>query len=65
MVEIITNPVEALVKVGKENSELHEELKRIQNEHYWLVKGLEFISQMPNDSAEVAKKVLQFRPYRS
>lgn len=28
MTNIITNPVEALVKTGKENSELHEELAK-------------------------------------
>ncbi len=60
----IINPTEALVKVGTENSQLHEELARMQREHYHLTKCLQYISTMPNDAAPVALKGLQLRPFR-
>ena len=65
---IVSNTIEAseaVRVVGKENSELHEELSRLQHEYTWLVRGLTYISQMPNPAAEIAKKVLGFKPYRS
>lgn len=61
---VVENPVEALVKVSTENTQLHEELKKLQNEHYWFVKALQYISEMPNEAAAVATKALQMRPYR-
>ena len=63
-VQKITNPVEALKGVGKENSQLHEDLRKIQAEHYHFVKCLQYISEMPNEAAPVALKGLQLRPFK-
>lgn len=65
---IITDSIEAseaVRVVGKENSELHEELNRLQQEYTWLVRGLSYIAEMPNSAADVAKKILGFKPYRT
>ncbi len=61
---MITNPVEALVTVGKENSQLHEELATLQRQHYHFMQCLKYISEMPNAAAPVALKGLQLRPFR-
>lgn len=61
----VTNPVEALVTVGKENSELHEELARVYSELDWYRNALTFISGMPNEAAAIATKALQKRPYKN
>jgi hypothetical protein len=63
--EIITDPVQALFKVGKENSELHEELARVYSELTWYVRGLTYLAEMPNEAGPVAQKVLRFQPFKS
>lgn len=60
--QTIINPTEALVKVGTENSQLHEELAKLQREHYHFVKALKIISEMPNEAAPIATRALQLRP---
>ena len=58
----ITNPVEALVVVAKENSELHEELAAVyvQLESYRV--ALTTISTIPGPASEVALRALGGRP---
>lgn len=63
MTKVLENPVEALMLVGKENTELHEELATVQRQLDWFRRGLTYISQMPNQAGPVATKVLQFRPW--
>ena len=62
---VIENPAEALVTVGKENSELHEELARVYSELDWYRNALTFISGMPNKAAAIATSALQKRPYKN
>jgi hypothetical protein len=54
--------MERLLVVGKENSQLHEDLRKLQNEHYHFVKALMVISKMPNEAAAIATRALQLRP---
>jgi hypothetical protein len=61
----ITDPVAALKAVGKENSELHEELRRVQNEHYHFLKALNIISKMGVNTERapaIATRAMQLRP---
>jgi hypothetical protein len=63
--KIITNPNEALVHVGKENTELHEEVQRLYIELDWYRTALTTISKMPNAAADIAKLALQKRPFNA
>lgn len=58
----ITDPVKALVEVGKENTELHEEVRRLYSELDGYRNALTIISTMPNDAAKIALLALQRRP---
>jgi hypothetical protein len=60
--KIEKNPVAALVDVGKENTELHEEVARLYREIDWYRTVLVTISTMPNDAASIAKRGLAGRP---
>jgi len=64
-VKVITNPVEALVDIGKENSQLHEEVQALYREVDWYRRGLTYISEMPNQAGPVATLVLQKRPFKT
>lgn len=57
----IDNPIEALVAVGKENSELHEELARVYTELDRYRDALTKISQSPGLPGQVAKAALAQR----
>jgi|HubBroStandDraft_3_1064219.scaffolds.fasta_scaffold78831_2 hypothetical protein len=63
MADKITNPTEALVRVGKENTELHEELARVYADLDHFRNGLTLISGMPYEpAAKVANNALAKRP---
>ena len=55
---VITNPVEALVAVGKENSEIHEELARVYSELDRYRNALTEITTAPGRPGEIARKAL-------
>ena len=61
----IENPIETLVVVGKENSELHEEVQRLFREVDWYRNALTTITAIPGIASEVATKALQHRPFKS
>jgi thioredoxin-like negative regulator of GroEL len=56
--KVVTDPVKALVDVGKENSELHEELARCYAELDLYRDTLTLISKMPTPAAAVALRAL-------
>jgi len=59
----ITNPTEALVRVGKENSELHEELRNVYSELDHFRNALTLIAGMPYQPAvDVANNALAKKP---
>lgn len=56
---VITNPVKALVDVGKENSHLHEELAKVYAELDLYRNALTTISTIPHEAASrIAKAAL-------
>jgi hypothetical protein len=57
----IDNPVEALVAVGKENSELHEELARVYAEVDRYRVALQMIMLHPGDPGAIARAALANR----
>jgi hypothetical protein len=63
MTKVVTNPVEALVEVGKENTELHDELHRVYREIDWYRLALTTISTMPNPASVIATKALAHQPF--
>ena len=64
MVSLVDNPVQALVAVGTENTQLHEELQRVYRELDWYRDALTYITAMPNAASPVAVKALQRMPYK-
>jgi hypothetical protein len=54
----LDNPVEALMAVGKENSELHEEVFRLQSEVDRYRNALFIIADHPSEAGEIAKAAL-------
>lgn len=59
MVDVVTNPHEALLAVGKENSELHEELHRVYGELDRYRGALTKITEMQgNPAARIAMAAL-------
>jgi hypothetical protein len=63
MIDRIVNPNEALVRVGKENTELHEELRAVYAELDHFRNGLTIIAGMPYEpAAKVANNALAKRP---
>ena len=54
----VDNPVEALVAVGKENTELHEELARVYGELDLYRNALTEITEIPGPAAAVALRAL-------
>jgi len=56
--ERITDPVQALVAVGKENSELHEELARIYAELDRYRSALQKVMSHPGEPGRIARAAL-------
>ncbi len=61
MAEIITNPYETLIEVGKENSELHEEVFRLQTEIDRYRTALQSLVGYPGPASIVAQNALANR----
>jgi hypothetical protein len=62
MIERISNPNEALLRVGKENTELHDELRVVYAQLDGYRVALTTISKMPGPASEVALRALGNRP---
>lgn len=58
VMNVVTNPVEALVEVGKENSQLHEELAKCYAELDKYRAALQKIVTHPGIPGTIARKVL-------
>jgi hypothetical protein len=58
---ILEDPIQALIAVGKENSELHEELARIYAEVDRYRNALMVIATIPGPAMDVAKRALANR----
>lgn len=56
--DIITDPVKALVEIGKENSSLHEELARCYSELDRYRDALTEIAAAPGLPGKIARKAL-------
>lgn len=58
MAEVITDPVKALVHVGTENSQLHEELRVVYAELDRYRNALTKISSHPGEPGKIARTAL-------
>lgn len=60
--KVITDPVRALVEVGTENTQLHDELQRVYSELDHFRRALTIISDAPGRAGQVARDALALRP---